>query len=109
MEESVETDPFTSAPTESLDRMDRDLMGLPLDMEELYGALKDMKLNKCPGSDGLSVELYRKFWKELSMPLLECLNEVFRRGFLSEEQKRGVITLIPKKNKDCRYMSSWRL
>lgn len=26
---------------------------------------------------------------------------------LSDEQRRGVITLIPKKNKDRRYMSSW--
>lgn len=67
--------------------MDTDSLESTVTMEELYDALKDMKLNKCPGSDGLSVELYRKFWKELSIPLLECLNEVFTRGFLPEEQK----------------------
>lgn len=67
-----------------------------------------MSLNKCPGSDGLSVELYRKFWGELSRPLFECLQAVFNRGFLSNEQKRGIITLLPKKKKDPRYMSSWR-
>lgn len=106
--DSDRPDPFSSEPTESLDGLDSDSLDLPLSIEELWAALKDMKLNKCPGTDGLSVELYKKFWRELSMPLFECLHEVFSRGFLSDEQKRGVITLLPKKNKDRRHMSNWR-
>lgn len=108
VEDSWKEDQFSSEPNCRLEQMDRDVLDLPLTIEELYDAIKDMKLNKCPGTDGLSVEFYRKFWKELSIPMFDCLNEVFRRGFLSEEQKRGIITLIPKKSKDRRYMSNWR-
>ena len=34
-------------------------------LEECYNALKSMKSNKTPGSDGLTSEFYRYFWNEI--------------------------------------------
>lgn len=76
--------------------------------EELETALKDMKAHKCPGSDSLSAEVYETFWNDISEAFLDAINVIFQRGFLSDEQKRGIITLIPKKDKDRRYMENWR-
>lgn len=41
-----------------------------------------MKANKCPGSDGLSVELYKKVWDELAEVYLDCMKAVFDRGYV---------------------------
>ena len=54
--------------------------------------------NKSPGSDGLSAEFYRQFWKEIHHYFLNALNYGYRNGILSVTQRRGLITaLIPKK------------
>lgn len=101
-------DPFSARKTVVIDNLDKKLLVSSFTGDELTDALKDMKANKCPGSDGLSADLYKKVWEELADSYLECVNTVFHRGLLSNEQRRGVITLIPKKDKDRRYMSSWR-
>lgn len=75
---------------------------------KLFEALCDMKLGKCPGSDGLSAEFYKHFWFELSPYYKASIEHSFAMNELSEEQKRGVITLIPKKDNDRRYLKNWR-
>ena len=45
-----------------------------LTKEEYLEALKDMSLNKTPGSDGLPVEFYKVFWSNISGHLLNALN-----------------------------------
>ena len=71
-----------------------------------------MESNKSPGSDGLPAEFYRVFWKETSAGkkrhLLNALNYVYSKGLLSITQRRGLITLIPKKNKPTNLMKNWR-
>jgi len=41
---------------------------------ECYTALFSMKNNKIPGSDGLTVEFYQIFWRELKQLLIDSLN-----------------------------------
>ena len=50
----------------------------------------------------------KMFWNELSNELLESLNYSYMHGVLSINQRRGVISLIPKGNKDTLYLSNWR-
>ena len=38
----------------------------PLTIDELYDAIMTMKPNKVPGLDGLTVKLYKQYWKMLS-------------------------------------------
>ena len=56
-----------------------------------------MKLNKAPGLDGLSVELYRTFWNSLKKLVTKVFNFNYERGHLSNSQKIGAISLILKK------------
>ena len=60
-----------------------------------------MAKSKSPGSDGLLVKFYLAFWENLGQELVE--NYAFERGELAISQRRGIITLILKKNKDKNY------
>ena len=43
------------------------------------------------------------FWNDVS-----TLNMSFSKGYLSISQRRGLITLLPKKNKPRQYLKNWR-
>ena len=79
-----------------------------ISMNEITMALNSMPNNKAPGDDGLTVLLYKKFWKELSKPLLDCLRENITKGEMTTSQKRSVIRLIQKKGKDPTLVKNWR-
>ena len=55
-----------------------------------------MKLDKTPGLDGLPVELYTTFWPDISDMLLDSLNFSMKNGIMSNPQRNGVISLLPK-------------
>ena len=67
-----------------------------------------MKKNKSPGLDGFPVEFYLTFWLELKGLFLDCIRYTEVTGELSESQNQGVITLIPKPNKDSLLPDSYR-
>ena len=67
---------------------------------ECLTALREFKNGKSPGTDGLPAEFYRRFWSELGTDMSASFNYAFSTGTLSISQKRGIISLIPKKNKD---------
>ena len=77
---------------------------------EIYTAIKGMKRNSCPGPDGLPIEFYVAFWSQpgLKMMFIEMMNEVYREGILSPSMRTGVLNLIPKGNKDTRYLKNLR-
>ena len=56
--------------------------------EEALLALKKMKNNKSPGSDGFSSEFYKFFWRDLGVYLLRSINYGFSIGELSLTQKK---------------------
>ena len=62
--------------------------------------LQNMKLNKSPGCDGLTVKFYLAFWEVIKENLLDSLNQGVIQGELSASQRKGVITLIEKQGKD---------
>ena len=75
---------------------------------ELLRGVKAMKKNKSPGSDGLTSEFYQFFWIDIKHILLASLNYALQNGKLSTDQKRGIISLLPKKDKDRLYLKNWR-
>ena len=77
-------------------------------LNECSNALRDMPNNKTPGTDGLPTEFYKFFFKDISKNLLESFNFSFRNGKLSADQRRGVISLIPKSDKDPAFLKNWR-
>jgi hypothetical protein len=79
-----------------------------LSLAELAETLKRMPNNKTPGSDGFSTEFYNFFWIDIQHIVYKSFVSAEQNGKLSIEQRRGILSLIPKPNKDLRQLSSWR-
>ncbi len=75
---------------------------------ELLKSVKLLRNKKSPGSDGLTTEFYKFFWIDIKTFLTDSINYSLEHGELSIEQRRGIITLIPKKDKDRLLLKNWR-
>ena len=69
-----------------------------LTADECLSALLGMAKRKAPGSNGLPMEFYVKFWSVLGSDLVDVLNFCYDSGSLSSSQHRGLISLIFKKS-----------
>lgn len=76
--------------------------------EEILTSLKSCKNNKTPGSDGFPAEFYKLFWVDIKQPLLKSLNYAYINNTMSFTQRDGIISLIPKKDKDTMHIKNWR-
>jgi len=81
---------------------------MDITLEECKKALDQMPNNKSPGSDGFTVEFYTFFWEDIKDLVYNSFIYAFSIGVMSIEQRRGVISLIPKKDKDSRLLKNWR-
>ena len=79
-----------------------------LSTSECLEAIKSMPNNKSPGTDGLPAEFYKLFWNDISDILVNSFNYSYNKQTLSISQKQGIITLLPKKDKDTRFLKNWR-
>ena len=79
-----------------------------IQMHEATSAIKNMKRNVSPGADGLTTEFYMCFWNKLKQTILDAINESYREGALFESALRGILTLIPKRNRDPRELKNVR-
>lgn len=76
-------------------------------LEELKGAIQDLKPGRAPGEDGFPSDFYKKFSEVLAPKLLYVLN-VLVKGKLPESIRTNIITLIHKKGKDPQQCASYR-
>ena len=62
------------------------------------------------GSDGLPAECYKVFWNDVHQYLLNALNCAYAKVLLAitQNRRRGLITLLPKKNKPADFLKNWR-
>ena len=77
-------------------------------LEECKKVLETFGDNKSPGEDGFAAEFYKHFFDLVGSDLINCLNQAFEVGELFISQRRGVITLIPKKDSDLLDLHNWR-
>ena len=97
----VENCPFlNSGDLPKLSQAMRDLCKGELTLAECFNTLSSFQCNKTPGSDGLTIEFYKRFWTLLGSLLVNCLNYAYKYGELSFSQKQALIVLIEKKDKD---------
>ena len=80
----------------------------PLSKSELYNTIVSMNHNKTPGFDGLPVEFYVVFWADISDMLVNSYNYSLDNGQMSLSQRNGIITLLPKKDKDLLLIKNYR-
>ena len=62
-----------------LDETDNDLLEQSIDVDELWKSLKKMNNGKSPGSDGLTVEFYKKCWSIIRDDFVEMVHYVCER------------------------------
>ena len=68
-----------------------------IDPSEMLKALKKMKNNKSPGPDGLAIEFYKLYWKNVGQDLLQVFEDSFKSEELPYSFYSAVIRLIFKK------------
>lgn len=78
-----------------------------LSVAEVHSALKGAATGKSPGSDGLPVEFYSRFWHTIGKDLVDVLNRSFQTGQLPKSLRGALITLLFKKG-DRTDPKNWR-
>ena len=95
-------------PHDRLSTQDKMFLGANITLDEIHQSLKKMKTDSTPGMDGLNAQFYNIFWQEIKDLLFKTYLFAFETGSLSLSQRQGIIRLIPKKNKNPWFVSSWR-
>ena len=63
---------------------------------------------KSPGTDGLPAEWYKCFWSDIKSLLLNSVNYSYITETLSFTHSQGIVTVIPKRDKDLLLVKNWR-
>ena len=71
-------------------------------------ALTQMARGKAPGNDGLTVAFYMVMWSKVGRIVWDAVQQSKINGMLYRSAHRGVISLIPKKNRDPKFIKSYR-
>ena len=87
---------------------DTEFMDERLCMDDCTAAVKALKRGKSPGSDGLTADFYKFFWSDIKENVLDSLQYAYKNNLLSNEQRRAILRLIPKKDKDNTDLKNWR-
>ena len=79
-------------------------------MEELSEAIAGLKNGSCPGSDGLPAEWYKVFWNQIKTHLHAAIMYAYtgHDQILHPTARTGILNLIPKGEKDTRYLKNMR-
>ena len=91
-----------------LNETEKNLCEETLSLEEGGKALKLLPNNKSPGSDGYTTNFYKFFWPDIKNILYKSYMYSFENDTLTQNQKLGILNLLPKKDKDIRYLANWR-
>lgn len=79
-----------------------------IQLEEIHLALKSMNPKKCPGTDGLPMEFYAKFWPMIATTITKLFNVIIKRKLLHKTAREGITSLMGKLNRDPLKISNWR-
>ena len=75
---------------------------------ECLKALKSLSNGKTPGQDGITTDFCNFFWNDINNLVLDSINYAFIKNEMSQDQRSGIITLSPKKNKLIQFLRNWR-
>ena len=100
---------ISCAPEKRLTEEQKTKLDMPITLEEVQNNIKAMAKGKSPGTSGFSIDIYVVFWLRLKDHFMEMLDWVMSHGQLGHSLLEGIISLIPKKGRDCKYVKNWRL
>ena len=87
---------------------EKEMLDQEVTFEEIHVALHSLKKNKVPGCDGLSIDFIVFFWDVMKDSMWTMYQEVLQTKCLGLSAHKGLLTLIPKKGKDSRYIKNLR-
>ncbi len=64
---------------------------------ELEKVIKNLKVEKSPGCDGLTPEFYKELWTEFKDLFVNMLNETYEHGELPYTMRKAILALLFKK------------
>jgi hypothetical protein len=85
-----------------------ELLTKPIEEKEIWNIIKNNPADKSPGTDGLNNEFYREHWPLIKEYVINSMNYGLDTGQLCLSQRRGVISLIPKPQKNLEELKNWR-
>jgi hypothetical protein len=91
-----------------LDNEDKMQLDKPFSESEIREALDGLPNGKTPGIDGFNTDFYKYFWPKLKDHFNKMIADIFINEKLTIDQRRGIINLIPKQDKDLKYIANWR-
>ncbi len=65
--------------------------------QEIEKVIKNLKIEKSPGCDGLTPEFYKKLWPEFKDLFISMLHETYRCGELPYTLRKALLALLFKK------------
>ena len=71
---------------------------------EVSSTLKNTKNNVAPGPGGFGGAFYKVFWKYFKWIVVGAIRELYDNPELPLSQRLGIIALIPKSDKDQRFI-----
>ena len=80
----------------------------PIKEEKIERAIKNLKLRKSPYIDGISAEHYKNTMDELKPLILHILKALIKELDIPQMLKRGIMTPVPKKNKERQHPANYR-
>ena len=75
---------------------------------EVSVTLKNTRNNVAPGPGGFGGAFYKIFWKYFKWVVVGAIREIYENRELPISQRLGIIALIPKSDKDQRFIKNWR-
>ncbi len=90
----------------SLSQEEKETCDQAITEKDILKSLKDLNNGKTPGTDDLPANFYKQFWTDIKDLVTQSILFAIKSGELSVEQKRGVITLLPKKTNDRLFLKA---
>ena len=87
--------------TDDIAKMDRKITG-----DEVSNTIKNTRNNMAPGTGGFGGGFYKVFWKFHKTIVVGAINEIYENGELPITLRMGIIALIPKGDKDQKFINN---
>lgn len=107
-EENLIMPPQNINPNKKLSNLENARLESEITLGEVAKAIKNMPNGKTPGADGIPVEVYKAFWPKIGTKLHQALLFATENKRLHQSARYGILSLIPKKERDTRIIGNWR-
>ena len=98
--EGIELDKVTEEKSTSLES--------PITKSEIADFIKTMSIDKAPGITCITPAFYKVFWSQIGDLVTTAINNCLNNNSFPPRQKIGLVTLIPKQDKDPKHITNLR-